>query len=125
MANSLSRIVLRGPLVFGNTIRFSEVVHFGYRPSLHIQPTWLQGMDPARRAGVALEPAGHKIDGLPETAPLKAWNIVEGTHIHGGPIGVAISPRADYNVLRRNAIHTDGEAVDDGTATTIQSPQAP
>jgi hypothetical protein len=31
-------IVFRGPLVFGNTVRFCEVVDFRYRPSMHIQP---------------------------------------------------------------------------------------
>lgn len=32
-------ISLLGPLVFGNTVRFSEVTGFRYGPGFHIQPT--------------------------------------------------------------------------------------
>ncbi len=112
--------VLRGALVFGNTIRFCEVVDFRYRPSMHIQPVWLQGMDPNQRAGIAIEPAGHNIAGLPPTAFLKDWNIVEGTHIYDGPVGIFIASNARFTVLRRNAITVDREAVVNRSETTVQ-----
>jgi hypothetical protein len=113
------QIVLRGPLVFGNTVRFSEVVDFRYRPSFHIQPVWLQQADPARRAAIALESPTHNIPNLPKTAPLKAWNLVEGTHVYDGPRGISIAFGSDYNVLRKNAIHVDGEPVASEAQTTI------
>ncbi len=112
--------VLRGALVFGNTIRFCEVVDFRYRPSMHIQPVWLQGMDPNQRAGIAIEPAHHNIAGLPPTAPLKDWNIVEGTHIYDGPVGIFIAPEARFTILRRNAITVDREPVINRSPTTVQ-----
>jgi hypothetical protein len=112
-------IVLRGPLVFGNTIRFCEVIDFRYRPSMHIQPVWLQGMDPNQRAGIALEPAEQRMEGLPETAPLKDWNIIEGTHIYDGPIGIFIAPEAKFTILRHNKITVDKDKVVNKSATTI------
>lgn len=112
-------IVFRGPLVFGNTIRFCEVVGFRYRPSMHIQPVWLQGLDPNLRAGISLEPSKHQVDKLPETAPLKDWNIVEGCHIYDGPIGIFIAPEAKFTILRHNAIFVDKEPILNRSATTI------
>jgi len=112
-------IVFRGPLVFGNTVRFCEVVDFRYRPSMHIQPVWLQGMEPNQRAGIALEPVWQRIEGLPETAPLKDWNIIEGTHIYDGPIGIFIAPEAKFTILRRNAITVDGEKIVNKSVTTV------
>jgi hypothetical protein len=112
-------ITLRGPLVFGNTIRFSEVVDFRYRPSFHIQPTWLADMDPNQRAGIALEAASHQMDTLPQTAPLKHWNIIEGTHVYDGPRGIYVAPEAKHTILKSNAIHVDGEAVTDESGTAI------
>jgi hypothetical protein len=109
-------ISLLGPLVFGNTVRFSEVTGFRYGPGFHIQPTWLQGADPQQRAAVDLQPAGHKIAGLPQTAPLKDWNIVEGSHLVDGPRGIRISPQARHTQLRNNAIHVDGQPVVDESA---------
>jgi hypothetical protein len=104
-------ISLLGPLVFGNTVRFSEVTGFRYAPSFHIQPTWLQDQDPKRRAAVDLQPMKHKIPGLPATAPLKDWNIIEGSHLYDGPCGIRIAPEARHTQVRRNAIHVDGAAV--------------
>jgi len=112
-------ISLLGPLVFGNTIRFSEVVDFRYRPDFHIQPHWVQGMDPYQRAGIHLAPAGHNIEGLPDTAPLKDWNVIEATHLYDGPVGLSIAPEADYTLLKNNAIHVDGGAILDGSETTV------
>jgi hypothetical protein len=112
-------IVFRGPLVFGNTVRFCEVIDFRYRPSMHIQPVWLQGMEPNQRAGIALEPVWQRIEGLPETAPLKDWNIIEGTHIYDGPIGIFIAPEAKFTILRRNAITVDGEKIVNKSVTTV------
>ncbi|MCX8157921.1 MAG: hypothetical protein N3J91_16025 [Verrucomicrobiae bacterium] len=106
-------ISLLGPLVFGNSVRFCEITGFRYGPSFHIQPGWLQGMDPAQRAAVDLPPARAKITGLPATAPLKDWNLIEGTHIYDGPRGIRIAPPARHTQLRRNAIHVDGVAVMD------------
>ncbi|MBW3622266.1 MAG: hypothetical protein KY468_02525 [Armatimonadetes bacterium] len=114
-------ITLRGPLVFGNTVRFSEVVDFRYRPSLHIQPTWLQGEEPEGRFGINLEPATHKIPGLPPTAPLKDWNVIEGTHIYDGPAGIRIAKDAGHTFLRRNTVHVEGPPLrNDSTSTVIQ-----
>ena len=104
-------ISLLGPLVFGNTVRFSEVTGFRYAPSFHIQPTWLQNADPNQRAAVDLQSAKHKIAGLPATAPLKDWNIIEGSHLYDGPRGIRVAPEARHTQLRQNAIHVDGEAV--------------
>jgi len=113
------QIVLRGPLVFGNTVRFSEVVDFRYRPSLHIQPAWLQGMDPKQRFAIQLEPPQHQIEGLPATAALKDWNVIEGTHVCDGPQGIHVAAEADHNVLSNNAIHVDGEAIVNEPETTL------
>ncbi len=113
-------IVLRGPLVFGNTIRFCEVVDFRYRPSMHIQPVWLQGMNPNARVGIALEPIKHNISGLPQTAPLKDWNIVEGTNIYDGPIGILVAPEAKFTILRRNFIAVDNKAIVNESETTVE-----
>jgi len=76
-------------------------------------------MDPNRRAGIAFEPVRHNISGLPATAPLKDWNIVEGTHIYDGPVGIFIAPEAKFTVLRRNAVSVDGEAIVNEAATTV------
>jgi hypothetical protein len=86
---------------------------------MHIQPVWLQGMEPNQRAGIALEPVWQRIEGLPETAPLKDWNIIEGTHIYDGPIGIFIAPEAKFTILRRNAITVDGEKIVNKSVTTV------
>ncbi len=104
-----------GPLVFGNTVRFSEVTGFRYGPSFHIQPSWLQDMDPTKRAAVDLGPAAHKMPGLPETAPLKDWTVIEGSHLYDGPVGIRLAPECAHTQIRRNAIHVDGEAVEGGS----------
>jgi hypothetical protein len=106
-------IRLLGPLVFGNTVRFSEVTGFRYRPSFHIQPSWLREMDPTKRPAVDLEPPTHAIPGLPATAPLKDWTVIEGSHLYDGPRGIRIGKEAEHTQLRKNAIHVDGEAVVD------------
>jgi hypothetical protein len=116
---SRGNISMLGPFVFGNTIRFSEVVDFRYRPSFHIQPTWVQGINPNQRAGINMSPATHKMDELPVTAPLKDWNIIEATHIYDGPQGIFIPAEADYTVLRKNAITVDDQAVIDNSQNTV------
>ncbi|MBN2138629.1 MAG: hypothetical protein JW720_12550 [Sedimentisphaerales bacterium] len=108
-----------GPLVFGNTVRFSEVVDFRYRPSMHIQPTWLQGFDPAERAAVELTKAEHKISSLPPTAPLKDWNIIEANNIYDGPAGITVAADADYNIIRKNRITADGPPITNHSRTSI------
>ncbi|MGQ9519436.1 MAG: glycosyl hydrolase family 28-related protein [Candidatus Fervidibacter sp.] len=112
-------IVFLGPLVFGNTIRFCEIVEFRYKPSMHIQPVWLQGMDPNQRAGIALAPVQHRIEKLPPSAPLKAWNIIEGSHIYDGPIGIFIAPEAQFTIVRRNAITVDKDKIVNKSVTTV------
>ena len=104
-----------GPLVFGNTVRFSEVTGFRYGPSFHIQPAWLQGMDPRQRAAVELESPAHTMPGLPETAPLKDWTVIEGSHLYDGPVGIRLAPECEHTQIRKNAIHVDGEAVEGGS----------
>jgi hypothetical protein len=106
-------IRLIGPLVFGNTVRFSEVTGFRYGPSFHIQPSWLRDMDPTKRSAIDLSPAGHQVPGLPATAPLKDWTVIEGSHLYDGPRGIRIAPEADHTQIRKNAIHVDGDAVAD------------
>jgi len=106
-------VSLLGPLVFGNTVRFSEVTGFRYGPGFHIQPTWLQGMEPQQRAAVDLLPIRQTMAGVPETAPWKDWNIVEGSHLYDGPRGIRIPAEARHTQLRNNTIHVDGEAVID------------
>ena len=86
---------------------------FRYGPGFHIQPTWLQGADPQQRAAVDLQPAEHSIADLPQSAPLKDWNIVEGSHLVDGPLGIRIPPQARHTQLRSNAIHVDGQPVVD------------
>lgn len=116
-------ISLLGPLVFGNTVRFSEVTGFRYGPGFHIQPTWLQNVDPQQRAAVDLQPVKHQIAGLPETAPLKDWNLIEGSHLADGPLGIRIPPQARHTQLRNNAIHVDGQPVVDESSGPTPSPE--
>jgi hypothetical protein len=118
-AGSVVRMI--GSPVFGNTIRFSEVTGFRYRPSFHIQPVWLQGMDPKMRAAISIEGI-HRHEGMPETAPVKHWNIIEATHVVDGPRGISISLEAGTTILRSNAIHVDSEALIDeaGRAVVIE-----
>ena len=115
-------ISLLGPLVFGNTVRFSEVTGFRYGPGFHIQPTWLQNMDPQQRAAVDLQSVQHQIAGLPETAPLKDWNVIEGSHLYDGPRGIHIPPQARHTQVRNNAIHVDGESVVDESSGAVRPP---
>lgn len=112
-------IRLIGDLVFANTVRFSEVVDFRQRPSFHIQPYWLQNNDPQQVAGIDIGPARGEMDGVPQTAPFKDWNLVEGTNIYDGPLGVDISARARHTILKNNAIHVDGADVVDGSGKSV------
>jgi hypothetical protein len=116
-----SVVRLRGSPVFGNTVRFSEVTSFRYRPGFHIQPAWVQGMDPNTRAGVNIEGI-HRHAGVPETAPVKHWNVIEAVHIYDGPDGIRISPEAGTTILRQNSIHVDSQALVDegGRAVAIE-----
>ncbi len=116
-AGSVVRMI--GSPVFGNTIRFSEVIDFRYRPSFDIQPGWLQDMDPNERAAISIEGV-HRHEGVPESAPVKHWNVIEAAHLYDGPRGIRISPEAGTTILRRNAIHVDGEAlVDEGGRAVV------
>ena len=118
---------LIGHLVFANTVRFSEIVDFRRRPSFHIQPYWLQDFDPAQVAGIEIgapRRAGEgdgrlDMEGVPETAPFKDWNVVEGTNIYDGPVGVDIAAWARHTILRHNAIHVDGADVVDGSGVAV------
>ena len=95
------------------------MVNFRYRPSFHIQPTWVQGVDPNQRAGINMTPPNHRMDELPATAPLKDWNIIEATHIYDGPQGIFIPAEADYTILKKNAITVDDQAVIDNSQNTV------
>lgn len=107
-------LMMLGTLVFGNTVRFTEVVGYDYRPSFHIQPTWVfPGYDPEQRAGLDLTAGPHKMDGMPETAPWKAWNVVEGSQFYDGPAGIHIGPETQHLILRHNAIFPHGERLRD------------
>ena len=111
-------ISMIGSMVFANTVRFSEVVDFRQRPSFHIQPTWLWS-DPNQRPGIDIGAVHEEMEGMPETAPFKDWNLVEGSNIYDGPVGVRIAPRARHTILKNNAIHVDGAAVVDESGSAV------
>ncbi len=111
-------ISLIGSMVFANTVRFTEVVDFRYRPTLHIQPTWLFS-DPNNRAGIDIGAVHERMEGVPETAPFKDWNLVEGSNVYDGPVGIRVAPRARHTILKNNAIHVDGEAVADESGNAL------
>ncbi len=70
-----------------------------------------------------LQPVKHQIAGLPETAPLKDWNIIEGSHLYDGPRGIRIPPQARHTQLRNNAIHVNGQPVVDESSGPAPSPE--
>lgn len=107
-----------GSMVFANTVRFSEVVDFRQRPSFHIQPTWL-GSDPQQRRGIDIGTVHEAMEGMPATAPFKDWNLVEGSNIYDGPLGVYIAPRARHTILKNNAIHVDSLAILDESGSAL------
>ncbi len=116
MAGSGLRMI--GSPVFGNTVRFSEITGFRYRPGFHIQPTWVQGMDPNTRAGISIKGI-HRHEGVPDRAPVKHWNVIEAVHVYDGPHGIRIHPDAGPTILRRNAVHVDSEPLVDEGARAI------
>jgi hypothetical protein len=108
--------MLIGTLVFGNTIRFSEVVGFNWRPSFHGTPVYFaRDYDPSRRAGLDLTPTPEKVAEMPETAPWKAWNLMEGTHLYDGPLGIRVGSEVRHLILRHNPVFVAGEQIKDET----------
>ena len=59
------------------------------------------------------------MEGVPETAPFKDWNLVEGSNVYDGPVGIRVAPRARHTILKNNAIHVDGEAVADESGNAL------
>jgi hypothetical protein len=101
-----------GDMVFGNRITGCEVIGFRYRPSFHGSRGWLRGADPRDRFAINLGRVEWP-EGVPETAPIRAWNVIEDNHIYDGPNGIYIPPEARHTILNNNAIFVDGEAVVD------------
>jgi len=99
-----------GSPVFGNTIRFCEIIDFRYKPNYHIQPGWLQGEGGDTRAGISIS-GPFKFEGIPGNAPLNGWNIMEGNHIYDGPVGITIDPAAKNTILKNNTILVDKEEI--------------
>jgi hypothetical protein len=122
-----AQIKFIGPLVFGNTVRATEITNFRYLPSFHgsvpwmiSQPTrWNSAFDPTSRFGIDFGPSDHKMPTLPSTAPLKDWNIIEAVNIYDGPKGIHIAPDANHNVLKHILINVDGEKIVDESKTTV------
>jgi len=103
-------IAFIGSPVFGNTIRFCEIIDFRYKPNYHIQPTWMKGNDPNNYAAISISRL-QKFEGMPDTTPLNGWNVIEGNHIYDGPVGIRINPSAQYTILKRNAIFVDKDTI--------------
>jgi hypothetical protein len=122
-------IGLLGKPVFGNSIRYNEIVDFRYYPNFHIQPTWLFKEKP--QAGGIYEKSGNEygiyfkynfnplFKGVPETAPLRDWNIIEGNHVYDGPNGILIESDAKHTIVKRNTIGVNNEKINNLGINTI------
>ena len=108
-----------GPLVFGNTVRSTEITGFRYAPSLHGSMGWANNFDAKDRFAIDFADAKSNIPNLPATAPLKDWNIIENDNIYDGPKGIYIAPNANHNILKHVIIDVDGEKIVDKSATTV------
>jgi hypothetical protein len=112
-------IAFLGSPVFGNTIRFCEIIDFRYKPNYHIQPGWLQGEGGDNRAGISIS-GPLKFEGIPVTAPLNGWNIIEGNHIYDGPLGITIDPAAENTILKKNTIIVDDEELNHESVKVVK-----
>lgn len=114
-----------GPLVFGNTIRFNEILDFGYRSNYHGAQGWVgdgpnfMADSPAVKPGwpdaeVGLEviplPYGAKLNMpyLSANAPISAWNVIEANHFVGRGDGIRIPEGSKHFILRGNRITVGG-----------------
>lgn len=115
-------IAILGKPVFGNTIRYCEVVDFRYYPSFHIQPHWLYKANPGEKYGISFTNTfDPKFEGVPQSAPLRDWNVFEANHLYDGPNGILIQPDARHTILKRNAISVDKEQINNqGTETIVR-----
>jgi hypothetical protein len=112
-----------GPLVFGNTVRSTEITDFRYKPSFHGSVPWMaDSFDPNNRFGIDFGDSKHTITTLPSTAPLKDWNIVETSNIYDGPKGIQVAPDANHNIIKHNVVNVDGEKIRDESPTTVTGP---
>jgi len=134
-----SRTIERGGIrfvgtpVFGNTVRFCEIVDFRYRPSFHIQPSWLQRdaesslgtQTPDGPSGLQDDSVGISLNsavrfkGVPESAPLNGWNIIEANHIFNGAKGIVIQSEAQATILKRNTINVEKSKIVDKSKKAI------
>ena len=103
-------IALIGSPVFGNTIRFCEIIDFSYKPNYHIQPSWLQGNNTVDQSAISISRLV-RFDGIPASAPLNGWNIIEGNNIYDGPVGITIDPAVKNTILKKNTISVDKEEI--------------
>jgi hypothetical protein len=104
-------------MVFGNMVRRCEVIDFHYQPDYDHR--WLRGMDPRERFGIALGPVTRP-EGLPETAPIRVWNVFEYNHLYRGPKGIHIPSEAKHTILDGNAIFVEGDAIVDESAAATE-----
>lgn len=110
-----------GPFVFGNSIRFNEILDFGYRANYHASQNWVPDgpnvtskttvVEPSRpdpNVGfeVILFPFNSKLN-MPyvgKDAPISAWNILEGNHIVGRGSGIRIPDGSRHFIIRGNRV---------------------
>ncbi len=114
-----AQIRLFGPLVFGNTVRSTEITGFRYGPSFHGSMGWANDFDAKARYAIDFGDSKNTIKTLPSTAPLKDWNVIENVNIYDGPLGIYVSPDANHNILKHTIIDVDGEKIVDKSATTV------
>ena len=114
--------------VFGNSIRFCEVVDFRYYPTFHEVPAWLAKYDPndrvmnvnpMERFAIGFSSLKPKSSILPGTAPVKGWNVIEGNNIYDGPNGIYIDSTAQNTIIKHNVINVDKSAIVNESKTTI------
>ena len=42
---------------------------------------------------------------------MNEWNVIEGNHIYGGPVGLNIDPETRYTILKNNSIFVDKDLI--------------
>ena len=122
-------ISLLGKPVFGNTIRFCEVIDFSYYPTFHINPTWLQadnyqvGID--KTFGIGFKSNEFKYNfinefsGITNSKNLNRWNVFDGNNIYRGPNGIYLSPASEYSILSKNAISVEKQKIVNNSKSSI------
>jgi hypothetical protein len=113
------QIRLIGPQVFGNTVRFCQVVGARPGPSYHGTPYWLPDYDPKAYAAIDLGSPEHKMAELPADALLDDWNVIEGCNLAEAATGLRIAKDVRHLLLRHNVIKVDGEAVHDESGAAV------